>query len=366
MRWSLPSGLGLRRFRRAAGIASAATQSPRMNPPALPASRGGIGMVQISDFGSNPGQLRMLAYVPEIAPTAGAPLLVLLHGCGQTAREFARDAGWVALAERLRLPLVLPEQTEQNNRNLCFNWFHQGDAVRGRGEALSIRQMVAEAIRRFASDPKRVYVVGLSAGGAMAAALLAAYPEVFAAGATVAGLPVGSARNATQAFACMSSAETGRTAAEWAARARAAGPENYRGQWPRISIWHGAQDRAVDPRNSENLVAQWTALHGIKAAAARESSIAPGARRRVWGAPDRPVVESWVIETLAHGFPLGRGRAPELAPHAGADVQSLLSQWNGIASLGQAWPLAGSQGSRWVQEVGIDAAEAITRFCAIA
>jgi poly(hydroxyalkanoate) depolymerase family esterase len=174
------------------GAASAMRAQMReqwMKPAALPPDIGGIGMVDISEFGSNPGQLRMRFYVPKVAPAPGVPLIVVLHGCGQTAHEFAQDGEWLTLADRLRLPLplLLAEQTEQNNGQHCFNWFRPGDAARGRGEALSIQQMVAEAIRRFGSDPKRVFVVGLSAGGAMAAALLAAYPDVFAAGAVVAG-----------------------------------------------------------------------------------------------------------------------------------------------------------------------------------
>ena len=140
-------------------------------------------------------------------PKPGAPLIVLLHGCGQAAARFAADTGWIALADRLGMPLVLPEQSGENNQGRCFNWFRPLHVRRGFGEALSIRQMVDTAVARFDSDPQRVFVAGLSAGGAMAAALLAAYPDVFAGGAIVAGLPVGAANSATEALRRMAEAE---------------------------------------------------------------------------------------------------------------------------------------------------------------
>jgi poly(hydroxyalkanoate) depolymerase family esterase len=166
-------------------------------------------------FGSNPGNLRMFSYVPaDLAPTA--PLIVVLHGCKQKAAAFARDADSATLA------LLLPEQKGlprylydvylfpwvvamfgANNQNACFNWFEPDDTVRDRGEALSIRQMIDAMVERHSVDRSRVYVVGLSAGGAMTAVMLAAYPERFAGGAIVAGVPYGCADTVTKALHCM-------------------------------------------------------------------------------------------------------------------------------------------------------------------
>lgn len=354
-----PTRLNTRKIIRVLRSASTAVGAPWMQPAPHAVDLAGLGISEVTEFGSNPGRLRMLVHVPAAAPAPGAPLIVLLHGCGQLAAEFADHGGWIALAERRRLTLVLPEQSGDNNHHRCFNWFRPGDITRGRGEALSIRQMVAEAVRRFRADPGQVFVAGLSAGGAMAAALLAAYPDVFAAGAVVAGLPVGCARTPADAFTCMSDGGPERTPLEWAARARLVGPANYRRRWPRISIWQGGQDRTVQRRNAENLVAQWTALHGFEGAPDEVCEPMPGATRMVWGSR-QPAVEYWKLESLSHAFPVVRAAAP--AELSAMDAEALLRPWRALGSFGQGFPLAGSQETRWVHDVGIDAAAEMAKF----
>jgi poly(3-hydroxybutyrate) depolymerase len=186
-------------------------------------------------FGSNPGNLRMFSYVPADRKPA-APLIVVLHGCKQKAAKFASDAGWLALADRDGLALLLPQQKGlpsffqdvyfppwlvalwgANNQNACFNWFQPEDTARDRGEALSIRQMIDAMIALYSVDHSRVYVVGLSAGGAMAAVMLAAYPERFAGGAIVAGVPYGCANTVGEALQCMNPG-IDQTPAEWGRR----------------------------------------------------------------------------------------------------------------------------------------------------
>ena len=214
MKWSRELKIARRSMRTAIKAASAMAKAQvklpeplRFTPWSLPGSMSaGAGPAEIADFGSNPGRLSMFVHSPACSLLPSAPLIVLLHGCGQTAAAFARDTGWVSLSDRLGIPLVLPEQSGDNNHGRCFNWFRPGHTSRGNGEALSIRQMVAKAAERFGSDPGRVFITGLSAGGAMTAAMLAAYPDVFAAGAVVAGLPVGAATNTTEALARMAEA----------------------------------------------------------------------------------------------------------------------------------------------------------------
>src|SRR5262245_49340717 len=156
-----------------------------MEAPADPSSK---YVREIQNFGSNPGALRMLTYLPSQAP-AGSPLVVVLHGCTQTAAGYDRGAGWSTLADRYGFALLLPEQQRSNNPNGCFNWFNPEDVSRDCGEVYSIRQMIEQIAQEQNIDRQRIFVTGLSAGGAMTSAMLACYPEVFAGGAIVSGLP---------------------------------------------------------------------------------------------------------------------------------------------------------------------------------
>jgi feruloyl esterase len=261
---------------------------------------------EVVSFGSNPGALRMWVYAPPRSAATGAPLIVVLHGCRQDPVRFATDAGWLEFARRAKIPLVIPEQTAANNRSRCFNWFRAEDVRRSHGEAMSIRQMVRVAANLFASDRKRIFVVGLSAGGAMAGALLAAYPAVFAAGAMVAGMPVGIASSAAEAMLRMHRADPLRTRSGLVAAVRAASPARTKQAWPRLSIWQGGRDRTVHPDNSELVAAQWTGLHGLDIEPLVDRRVG-GIRHRSWGKPSRPAVEVWNISSLGHGFPVDRG-----------------------------------------------------------
>jgi feruloyl esterase len=283
---------------------------------------------KVAEFGGNPAGLGMKLYLPPRAPAPGGPLLVVLHGCGQDAAGFAAAAGWTALADRLGAPLVLPEQSARNNRSRCFNWFERQNIARDSGEATSIRQMVDHAADRCKCDRRRVFIAGLSAGGAMAAAMLAAYPDVFAAGAVVAALPVGSASNAHSAVARMADAGVHLTAEDWAERARALAPPGYGGRWPRISIWHGLADRVVDPANANNLLAQWATLHGLGGAPTLDLSPRAGVRRRVW----RDGVEVWTIEGMAHGFPVAHASTEPFVLSAGIDAGTEIARFWGLGA----------------------------------
>jgi len=323
----------LRQFQRAASSFVAFGWPP---PAAAKEVRSRAGRVtETLAFGSNPGGLRMLVYAPPKAPPAGAPLIVVMHGCRQDAEAFAADTGWIALAARLRVPLVLPVQTAANNRQHCFNWFRPRDVGRGSGEAMSVRQMVATASKHFASDRRRVFIVGLSAGGAMAAAMLAAYPAVFAAGAVVAGMPVGSASTSSMALYRMYHADPYRSRAGLVAAVRAAVPPRGSRPWPRLSIWQGGRDRVVNPANAELLAAQWSGLHGLEADPEIDTLPLPGVRRRAWGRAGRPAVELWTIAEMAHGFPVdpavtGGGRPGAWVLDAGISAARHIAAFWGI------------------------------------
>lgn len=257
----------------------------------------------------------MRLYLPASPVAAGAPLVVLMHGCGQDAAHFAVESGWAGLANRLGFPLVLPEQAAENNRHHCFRWFRPEDTARGRGEAGSIAAMVRAARTRFRSDQQRVFIAGLSAGGAMAAAMMAAYPELFAAGAVVAGLPVGAASSMLDALARMAAGGPELDPAEWAARARRLAPANFRSAWPRLSVWQGMEDQVVAPANAAALAAQWRALNGLPDIPKDDDYVA-GARHEVWtNGAGAPALELWTVPGLGHGYPIGTGAEGRASAH---------------------------------------------------
>src|SRR5579859_4411372 len=219
----------------------------------------GVRLNEVVAFGPNPGALRMLTYAPP-GLRAGAPLVVVLHGCGQSAEDFAAGAGWIDLADRCGFALLCPEQNRANNRGGCFNWFRPADVRREGGEAASIRQMVEHFLVQARLDRRRVFVVGLSAGGSMALAMLATAPDVFAAGAVIAGVAYGAASNPGKAMLAMTLG-TPRSTGSLADAIRRA--SRHAGPWPRLSIWQGGADRTVAPANAQQIVAQWLDLQGL-------------------------------------------------------------------------------------------------------
>jgi feruloyl esterase len=258
-------------------------------------------LVEITAFGTNPGALKMFAYLPDGLPRAPA-LVVVLHGCGQTAAGYDFGAGWSTLAKRYGFALVMAEQQAANNANTCFNWYNPGDIARGRGEAASIRQMVTRMVTDHKIDPRRIFITGLSAGGAMTSVMLATYPEVFAGGAIIAGLPYGIATNVREALGGMMQS-TSRPAGKLGDLVRKA--SKHKGAWPKVSVWHGSADRTVNPANANEIVKQWLDVHGLPAAPMSSGDV-DGHPREVWWNDDgETVVESYTITDMAHGTPLG-------------------------------------------------------------
>ena len=258
-------------------------------------------LVETTGFGSNPGTLRMFSFVPQNLQQPPA-LVVVLHGCGQTAAAYDLGAGWSTLAKHYGFALLMPEQQPANNANGCFNWFNPEDAARGSGEPCSIRQMIARMVFDHEIDTRRIFVTGLSAGGAMTSVMLATYPEVFAAGAVIAGLPFGVASNVREALNGMFQSPP-RPASELGDLVRSA--SSHKGPWPKISVWHGSADRTVNPANASEIVKQWLDVHQLPSAPMSEGAVDGHPRQIWWNADGETVVESYSITDMAHGTPLG-------------------------------------------------------------
>jgi poly(hydroxyalkanoate) depolymerase family esterase len=285
----------------------------------------------LSPLHGNPGNLHFRFYVPE-SLQHHAPLVVVLHGCTQNAASYDHGSGWSQLAERQGFALLFPEQQRTNNPNLCFNWFEPGDTSRGSGEAASIASAIAAMVERHKLDAGRIFITGLSAGGAMAAAMLATYPELFAGGAIIAGLPYGCASNVAEAFGCMSGRDKP-SAQQLGAKVRAA--STHSGPWPRISVWQGSDDRTVVPSNAEAIVRQWTNVHALPSKPSLTETV-DGYPRRVWtDSKGEALIEQYVVTGMAHGTPLapesGLGEAGAHMLDVGLSSTARIGAFFGIA-----------------------------------
>jgi poly(hydroxyalkanoate) depolymerase family esterase len=274
-------------------------------------SGGGCGerLTEVSGFGSNPGNLTMCTYVPENLETS-RPLVVALNGCNQQAADYDDETGWIKFADRHQFALLLPQQKEANNMSKCFNWFALDDIERDQGEALSIRQMVDKMAYDNGIDPQKVYVTGLSAGGGMAAVMLATYPDVFAGGAIIAGIPYRCATTVGEALGqCGVSLVPGQLVPmkdlspdTWGNLVR--NSSNHNGSFPRVSIWQGTNDTTVNPADQQELVDQWTNVSGIDQTPDIEDTINGHEHKLYKNDNGDTLVETVLISGMGHGTPI--------------------------------------------------------------
>jgi feruloyl esterase len=282
-----------------AGLVLAATAAVTLAAPAQAAT-----LTQVTGFGSNPGNLAMYAYRPDNLP-ANAPAVVLLHGCTQNASGYFTSSGWRKYADQWKFALIVPQQSSANQQLSCFNWFVEQDITRGSGEALSIKQMVDYARNNYGTDPSRVFVSGLSAGGGMSAVMLATYPDVFAAGSVIAGLPYRCSPPASTSTCQYSGVN--KTPQEWGDLVRVAHP-GHTGPRPRVAIWHGTSDSTVVPANATELRDQWTNVRGVSQTPTRTASLPANTSLEVYGNND---VRVYRISGMGHGAPVDPGSAAD-------------------------------------------------------
>jgi poly(hydroxyalkanoate) depolymerase family esterase len=272
--------------------------------------------------------LRYRIHVPAAHGTAGPlPLVVMLHGCTQDAADFAAGTRMDRIAEEAGFVVLYPEQDAATHPYRCWRWFDAAHQRRGAGEPARIAALVRSVVEEVDIDRRRIYVAGLSAGGAMSVVLAATYPDLFAAGASHSGL----AYAAVEEEAAARDLLTGRVADVHASARRALAAMAEHARPVPFIVFHGADDPVVAPAHAEDLAAQWALTNRMAAGesprepanalVAREPPDAPapppvpapersdgeaggyGFVRYVYrDAADRPLVEAWLVDGLGHGW----------------------------------------------------------------
>ena len=319
-------------------LAACAAPSDEVEPELL--GTVSSGLVAVPSFGTNPAQLKMSKFVPAAPPAGPRPLVVVLHGCTQTASAY-ESAGWSTLAEEWGFYVVYPEQnTARNNSSGCFNWSGRWksapnavftpepldltEIARGNGENQSIKEMVDKMKADHPIDAERVFVTGLSAGGAMTALLLATWPDVFSAGAIFAGIPYGCAtdkKTTKESADCLgdysgANAYLARTPKAWGDLVRGAAP-GHTGPYPRVQIWHGTTDFVVHSRNMTELVKQWTDVHGTDQTPDTKDTVESYPHQQFKDASGRIVVETFEITGKGHGTEIAASKPIDPAKAGG-------------------------------------------------
>lgn len=255
------------------------------------------------------GALEYTLYRPAAA-APGLPLVVMLHGCTQTPEDFARGTGMNRLADELGFLVAYPRQTQAANQQRCWNWFRPGDQARGRGEPALIAGIVHDVLAAERADPARVYVAGLSAGGAAAAIMADAYPELFAAVGIHSGLACGAARTLPEALTAMKRGGAQRGAAPAGAR------------FVPVITFHGDRDGVVDEANAQAIVAAAAVAAGAPVTVDTETGTAGGRRYTRTLSSDASgaiLIERWTVAGAGHAWS-GGDPAGSYADVAGPDA----------------------------------------------
>jgi len=287
--------LGLATSLVVAGLAVAAAQ------PASAAS-----LLQVTNFGNNPGGMEMYLYAPDTHP-ANPAIVVAMHGCGGSGPAFYSGSEFASLADRYGFIVIYPSAEQQAGFGKCFDTWSAASKVRGGGsDPVSIVSMVTYAEQHYGGDPNRVYATGSSSGGMMTDEMLALYPDVFKAGAAFMGVPFDCFANAAD-YPPGSSKCTGgsmdRTPQDWGDRVRAAYP-GYTGARPPIQLWHGTADTLVPYSLLQEDIEQWTNVFGLSQTPTSTDTPQSGwNRRRYSDSSGRVDVEAYSIQGAGHSLP---------------------------------------------------------------
>ena len=241
-------------------------------------------------FANGAGRRTYKVYVPSGSAGQALPVVVMLHGCTQSPDDFAAGTQMNDLAEERNFLVAYPAQPTRANGQKCWNWFKAGDQQRDQGEPSLIAGIARQVVREFSADRRRVYVAGLSAGGAAAAIMAETYPDVFAAAGVHSGLACGAARDLPSALAAMNGAGVA--------------PVRGRGSPVPMIVFHGDGDRTVHPVNGDRIIAQ--AEPSMRLNTVVTHGEAPGGRTytrtvRSDGA-GREMLEQWVVHGGGHAW----------------------------------------------------------------
>ena len=222
-------------------------------------------LVEVKNFGTNPGRIKMFLHEPKIGKLSSIrkPLVIVLHGCSQSAEGIAKQTQWNLLADKYGFYVIYPQQNLYNNPSLCFNWFASEDINKNQGESLSIKEMINYMSTNFPIEEDRIFVYGVSAGAAMSVVLMANYPEIIDGAAALAGGPFMPELNDLQRIDLMFSPKE--NSPEKLAIPIQKLNQGFVGNYPKLVIIQGKNDLVVNPKNAELLVKQWSFLHAIDA-----------------------------------------------------------------------------------------------------
>ncbi|WP_322404974.1 extracellular catalytic domain type 1 short-chain-length polyhydroxyalkanoate depolymerase [Massilia luteola] len=267
------------------------------------------GQFLAGTFGNAAGTRRYRLYVPARAASGPRPLVVMLHGCQQSAGDFAAGTAMNRLAEEQGCLVLYPDQERGANSSNCWNWFDAAHQQREQGEPSLIAGMTRHVLQEHGADPGRVYVAGLSAGGAMAAVMGAAYPDLYAAVGVHSGLPVGAARDLMSGLNAMKGKHLGGKS------------QALRRRVPLI-VFHGDQDAVVHPSNGAALYRQFTQA-GVRELEERGDAGAGRGHTRTTALDDagRVVAEHWVVHGAGHAW-AGGDPAGSYTDAAGPDASA--------------------------------------------
>jgi poly(hydroxyalkanoate) depolymerase family esterase len=265
-------------------------------------------------------------FVPSTldAAPAPAPLIVALHGCTQTANDFAAGTRFDRVAGRAGAYVLYPEQSPHANPQRCWNWFLEEHQSRERGEPAAILALVDDVVAKHPIDPQRIFVAGLSAGGAMAAILAEQAPERFAAVGIMAGVRLHASRDLQSAYAAMQNerdVDCDDIAPVIARRSRP--PAAYARL--RATVWAGASDRLVAPSNASALARQFRELFGMDESAPEVVRSGAAEIERWRDRAGRVRVEAWRIDAMGHAWSGGSFRGSFTHPNGPRASEAMMA-----------------------------------------